>query len=103
MAKWYHNAIPPPPVCPAERAKIWAIPTANVGAPPVRPIIVFSPTDSAKSAICFSVTGKPSDVTCSTTAAASPRMFIAKYSPGGMAQAATSASTPTHISVIIAP
>ena len=79
------------------------MPTAKVGAPPVLPINVLSPTDLAKSAICFSLTGKPNAVICCTTAAGSPRRLIAKYSPGGMAHAATKASTPTHISVIIAP
>ncbi|NBS49825.1 MAG: hypothetical protein EBS97_04330 [Verrucomicrobia bacterium] len=93
----------PFPACPTDFAKICAIPTAKVGAPPVRPIIVFSPTAPAKSAICRSVTGNPSAVIVSTTAAGSPRRLIAKYSPAGIEQAATRAKTPTHISVIIAP
>ena len=38
-----------------------------------------------------------------TTAAGSPFILIAKYSPGAIAQAAMSAIMPTHISVIIAP
>ena len=49
------------------------------------------------------VTGKPSAEMCRVTAAASPFMLIAKYSPGAIAQAAMTAMTPTHISVIIAP
>ena len=79
------------------------MPTANVGAPPVRPTMVFSPTLEARSAIWASVTGKPSAVTFATTAAGSPFILIAKYSPGAIAQAAMSAIMPTHISVIIAP
>ena len=103
IAKWYQKAMPAWPSPPNDRAKIWAMPTAKVGAPPVRPIMECSPTDRARSSICFSVTGNPISVTRCTTAAGSPRRLMAKYSPGGMAQAAIRASTPTHISVIIAP
>ena len=79
------------------------MPTANVGAPPVRPIIVFSPTLAARSLICVVVTGKPSALTLAVIAAGSPFMLMAKYSPGSIAQAAISAMMPTHISVTIAP
>jgi hypothetical protein len=49
-----------------------AMPTAKVGAPPVRPTIVFSPTLSARSCISAVVTGKPSAVTFAVTASACP-------------------------------
>ena len=80
-----------------------AMPSAKVGAPPVRPIILCSPTLAANCAICAGVTGKPSAVTCAVTAAAAPFILMAKYSPGCMTHAAISAMTPTSISVIMAP
>ena len=79
------------------------MPTANVGAPPVRPTIVFSPTLAASAVMSAGVTGKPSAVTFAVTASAVPAMLIAKYCPGSIAHAAISAMIPTHISVTIAP
>ena len=63
----------------------------------------FSPTSVASADIWASVTGKPRSVIFLTTAAGSPFMLIAKYSPGTIVQAATRAMMPTSISVIIAP
>ncbi len=79
------------------------MPSAKVGAPPARPIIVFSPTLEASAAMSAGVTAKPSAVMCEVTATTSPFTLIAKYSPGAIEQAAMTAMTPTHISVIIAP
>src|ERR1022692_989364 len=74
-----------------------------VGAPPARPTIVFSPMPDATAAMSAGVTANPSAVMCWVTAATSPFMLIAKYSPGRIEHAAMTAMTPTHISVIIAP
>ena len=41
--------------------------------------------------MCAVVTGKPSALTFSTTATASPFILIAKYSPGSIAHAAMKA------------
>ena len=84
-------------------ANILAIPTAKVGAPPVRPNMVVSPTLAASAFICASVTGNPCAVIEVTTSAGVPFMLIAKYSPGDIEQAAIRASMPTSISVIMAP
>ena len=84
-------------------ANIWAMPTAKVGAPPVRPTMVFSPTLAARSDICSGVTAKPRVLTLAVTAVTSPFMLIAKYSPGSIAQAAINAISPTTISVTMAP
>ena len=45
MAKWYQSAIRPWPNAPL---KMWAMPTASDGAPPVRESSVLSPTDAAR-------------------------------------------------------
>ena len=55
IAKWYQS--PSAVRLRSAPASMWAIPTAKVGAPPVRPIMVFSPTLAARSAICAGVTG----------------------------------------------
>ena len=46
MAKWYHSDIAASP--PSAREKRWAIPTARLGAPPVRESSEFSPTWRAR-------------------------------------------------------
>ena len=84
-------------------ANMCAMPTANVGAPPVRPTIVFSPTLAASAAMSAGVTAKPSAVILAVTTSAVPAILMAKYWPGSIAHAAMSAMMPTHISVIIAP
>ena len=88
---------------PITPANMCAMPTAKVGAPPVRPTIVISPTDAARSRIWSAVTGKPRAVTCCVTVAMSPFMLIAKYCPGSSVAAAIKAMMPTIISVIIPP
>ena len=47
IAKWYQNACNPPRKAVAP-AKIWDIPTASVGAPPVREMMLDSPTLAAR-------------------------------------------------------
>ena len=54
MAKWYQNACSAVP--PMTEEKIWLIPTARVGAPPVLPIMESSPTALA---VCWRVSGSP--------------------------------------------
>src|SRR5213078_839846 len=85
------------------RANMCAMPTANVGAPPARPNIVFSPRSCAKIDICSSVTGNPAADTFATTSLGAPFALIAKYSPGCKTHAAIMAINATIISVIIAP
>ena len=80
-----------------------AMPTAKVGAPPVRPTIFFSPTLAASADISPVVTGKPRAVTLAVTTSGVPAILMAKYWPGSIAHAAMRAMMPTHISVTIAP
>ena len=44
---------------PIRDEKICAMPTASVGAPPAREMMVFSPTSCAVWSICSGVTAKP--------------------------------------------
>ena len=60
-----------------------AMPTASVGAPPVRDMIVVSPTSLAIWVISFGVTTNPQDeITCAAYSAVVPispaELFIAK-------------------------
>ena len=60
-----------------------AMPTASVGAPPVRDMIVVSPTSLAIWASSFGVTTNPQDeITCAACSAVVPitpaELFIAK-------------------------
>src|SRR4051795_3466677 len=55
MAKWYQKAIMALP--PMTDEKICAMPTASVGAPPAREMMVCSPTSCAVWSICSGVTG----------------------------------------------
>ena len=60
-----------------------AMPTASVGAPPVRDMIVVSPTSLAIWVISFGVTTNPQDeITCAACSAVVPispaELFIAK-------------------------
>jgi hypothetical protein len=88
--------------------KIWLIPTARVGAPPVRPIMVSSPTALA---VCWRVSGLTENPKPFTAWEAdwtvSPRRtglaFIAKYTPGSRVVAAIMAITATKDSISIAP
>ena len=57
MAKWYQIAITACP--PRLLEKMWAMPTAKAGAPPVRLKSVCSPTDWARTCISPALTGNP--------------------------------------------
>src|SRR6478735_6493383 len=61
IAKWYQKAIIPLP--PTAEEMMWAMPTASVGAPPAREMIVCSPTSAAVWVITSGVVAKPSLVT----------------------------------------
>src|SRR5215207_7501673 len=86
MAKWYQNACRAAPKTPVTPAKIADIPTASVGAPPVRPTMESSPTALA---VLWSVSGLTENPKLLTAWEAdwtvSPRSaglaFIAKYTP----------------------
>ncbi len=81
IAKWYQNAIMAWP--PTTWCRMWAMPTASVGAPPAREMMVFSPTSLA---VCTSTSGvitKPQFDTAAATASgvvpiAAAGLFIAK-------------------------
>jgi hypothetical protein len=81
IAKWYQMPIM---VCPPNiPERMVAMPTANVGAPPVRDSRVFSPTSWAIWLIRSGVTLKPQpEITCAALAAVEPispaGLFIAK-------------------------
>src|SRR6267154_1310449 len=88
--------------------KICAIPTANEGAPPARFHSVCSPTERAVSAIVCACSGKPHpEIVEAAASGDAPTMaeglLIAKYTPGGIEQAATMAITPTNDSSNMAP
>ena len=84
------------------------MPTAKVGAPPVRERIDSSPTSCA---ICVSISGvttKPQDeIVCAACTAVVPitaaELLSAKYTPGSNTAAATNAITATKDSINIAP
>ena len=61
IAKWYQKAIIALP--PMADEMMWAMPTASVGAPPAREMIVCSPTSAAVWVITSGVVAKPSLVT----------------------------------------
>ena len=75
------------------------MPTARQGAPPVRPITVFSPTRAASEAISAAVTGKP----CALTHSRVCLELIAKYWPGGSEAAETIAMIATKLSSSMLP
>src|SRR5215208_3500964 len=87
MAKWYQNACRAAPKTPVTPAKIADIPTASVGAPPVRPTMESSPTALA---VLWSVSGlteNPKPLTAWeagwTVSPRSARLaVIGKYPPG---------------------
>ena len=81
MAKWYQMPISALP--PRKLEKIVAMPTASVGAPPVRDRMLVSPTSCAVCVSMSGVTVNPQEVTTSAACAAvvpmSPAaLFIAK-------------------------
>ena len=84
------------------------MPTASVGAPPARARMVFSPTSLAVWISTSGVITKPQvDSVCATASGVAPTsaagLFIAKYTPGLMTDAATSAMMATNDSISIAP
>src|SRR3954468_22179624 len=101
MAKWYQSAIAVG--FEVTRENMCAMPTANVGAPPARPNMVFSPRSTANFSMPASVTGNPAALILLTTSVGAPLVLIAKYSPGWRTQAAIIAMSATIISVTIAP
>ena len=68
IAKWYQKASAAPP---SQRPKIAAMPTARLGAPPVRAKSVLSPIAVASACIFSGVTGKPQPVIVAEAAAGS--------------------------------
>ncbi len=80
IAKWYHSARPGPVKTPPSTL---AIPTARLGAPPVRESSETSPICFASACICSGVTMKPhSAIFAAADCAVPPRTpaptFIAK-------------------------
>ena len=81
MAKWYQNAIIALP--PRKLEKMWAMPTASVGAPPARDRMLCSPTSFAVCVSTSGVTTKPHDeITCAACSGVVPisaaGLFMAK-------------------------
>ncbi len=84
------------------------MPTASVGAPPARAMIVVSPTSFAVEVSTSGVSTKPQPETvCATASGVVPStaagLFIAKYTPGSITHAATSAMIATNDSISMAP
>ena len=84
------------------------MPTASVGAPPVRDMMVASPTSRAVWVRMSGVTGKPHEViTCAACTGSVPispaPLFMAKYTPGWITVAAIIAMMATSDSISIPP
>ncbi|MNC86580.1 hypothetical protein D3C83_22520 [compost metagenome] len=84
------------------------MPTARLGAPPVRDSRVASPICAASVSSCCGVTMKPHCATaCAALSAVVPRTagptFIAKKTPGSSVAAAIIAITPTSDSISMLP
>lgn len=84
------------------------MPTAKVGAPPAREMMVVSPTSLAVASSTSGVTAKPQDdTTCATCSGVVPikaaGLFMAKYTPGSMTQAAIMAIEATADSISMPP
>ncbi len=106
MAKWYQKAFMPAPPTTAE--KISDIPSAKVGAPPVRESRLASSTSFAAWASASGEMAKPKLVTAweadsTVVPMTPPGELTAKKSPGSMMQAAMIAMTATKDSVSMAP
>lgn len=106
IAKWYQKAWNASP--PRNPEKICEMPTASVGAPPVRAISVSSCTASAAAWSCSGVMTKPRLETASaadwTVVPTTPAgEFIAKYRPGLRMDAAAMAMTATNDSISMEP
>ena len=106
IAKWYQNAIvfsPGSTLC-----RIWAMPTASVGAPPARARMLCSPMSLAVASSTSGVTVKPQLVmVCATACTSLPTsaagLFMAKYTPGSITEAATRAMIATKDSISMPP
>ncbi|MNQ94227.1 hypothetical protein D3C85_1097350 [compost metagenome] len=106
IAKWYQNAMvfsPGRTLC-----RICAIPTARVGAPPARARMVVSPMSWATACRASGVMAKPQLLTvCATATASAPTtaagLFMAKYTPGSITEAATMAMMATNDSISMPP
>ncbi|MNN86558.1 hypothetical protein D3C81_2039900 [compost metagenome] len=88
--------------------RICAIPTARVGAPPARARMVVSPMSCATACSASGVIAKPQlETTCATEATSLPTtaagLFIAKYTPGSITDAATMAMIATNDSISMPP
>ncbi len=88
--------------------KIFAMPMARVGAPPVRASTDFSPMALARALIWLALTGKfHADTAAATASGVLPTRpageFTAKYNPGSSTQAAIMAMMPTKLSRHMAP
>jgi len=106
MAKWYQRARAVSP--PSEREKISAMPTARLGAPPVRDRSVVSPTERVSDSNAAASSGKPQPLIVAAALATSVPIaalaeLIAKYTPGCMMPAESSAITATKLSISMAP
>ncbi|MNY11786.1 hypothetical protein D3C86_1448340 [compost metagenome] len=106
IAKWYQNAM----VFSPGRTwwRICAIPTARVGAPPARARMVVSPISWATACSASGVIAKPQLLTvCATATASAPTtaagLFMAKYTPGSITEAATMAMIATNDSISMPP
>lgn len=93
---------------PRNWEKICAIPTAKVGAPPVRERIEVSPTSRAIWCRMSGVTVKPQEeITCAACSVVVPisaaPLFIAKKTPGWITEAAIIAMTATSDSISMPP
>ena len=105
MAKWYQSAsIPLPKALP----KILAIPTAKLGAPPVRANRLLSPMSFASWLICSTLTANPQLLIFAMASTASlpttpAGLLIAKNTPGSKTVAAIIAIIATKLSSNIAP
>ena len=80
MAKWYQRAVAVfPPTTLDTEERMFAIPTASEGAPPVRAMRVSSPISSASWAMCSGVTTNPDRFrTSEACSSAAGVVFIAK-------------------------
>ena len=84
------------------------MPTASVGAPPAREMMVCSPTSLAVWTSTSGVTVKPQLLILAATSTASvpiaaAGLFMAKYTPGSMIEAATRAMIATNDSISMPP
>ncbi|MCY1440920.1 hypothetical protein D9M71_572140 [compost metagenome] len=106
IAKWYQKAMVFSPG--RTWCRICAIPTARVGAPPARARMVCSPMSLATASSASGVIAKPQLLTvCATDTTSAPTtaagLFMAKYTPGSITEAATMAMIATNDSISMPP